>query len=347
MTIGAKPRNGFLLGKFMPPHAGHKYLVDFARNYCEHLTILVATLPSEPIPGNLRYKWMKEMFPDCSVVWTNEILPQEPKDEDDVEFWEIWKTQIRQAMQNSYYQRFDPINGSYWSYPDVVFASEDYGHKLAASVGARFVPVDIERSVCPVSGTAIRENPYKNWDYIPNNVRPYFQKRFTMFGPESTGKSTLAQDFARKMNGTFVPEYGRIYTETFGADVNQNDIANIVAGHKASIEAAKLVGRQFIIEDTDPLMSMVWSDMLTGSHDPWFDTFNDYPDLYVLCDIDIPWVDDGTRYFKDQEKRQQFMNLCVATLEDRGVPYIKVKGNHFQRMMQLSFAVKDKLGYYV
>ena len=154
MITGEKPKDGFLLGKFMPPHAGHKYLVDFARNYCEHLTILVATLPSEPIPGELRYKWMKEMFPDCTVIWTDKELPQEPLDENDQDFWDIWQYEVYSAMNASHKNR--PGVPYAKTYPDVIFASEEYGHKLAEVCYARFVPVDIERSVCPVSGTLIR-----------------------------------------------------------------------------------------------------------------------------------------------------------------------------------------------
>ena len=78
MTFLDKPTTGFVLGKFMPPHKGHVFLCEFARQYCEHLTILVASLPDEPIPGRLRYEWMKRMFDDggqtCSVVWTDEVL---------------------------------------------------------------------------------------------------------------------------------------------------------------------------------------------------------------------------------------------------------------------------------
>jgi HTH-type transcriptional regulator, transcriptional repressor of NAD biosynthesis genes len=53
---------GFILGKFLPPHNGHKYLIDFARNYADELVVQVGTLKREPISGELRFQWMKEMF---------------------------------------------------------------------------------------------------------------------------------------------------------------------------------------------------------------------------------------------------------------------------------------------
>ncbi|MCK4867652.1 MAG: AAA family ATPase, partial [Alphaproteobacteria bacterium] len=193
---------GFLLGKFLPPHDGHVFLCDFARAYCDELTILVCTLEDDPIPGALRFQWMRELFPDCRVLHLAEDVPQEPADHP--EFWDIWRGIV---------QRFhrEPI--------DFVFASEDYGNRLAAEVGARFVPVDIPREAVPVSGEAIRADPFANWRYIPPPVRPYFAKKICIFGPESTGKTTLARDLAARLETVHVPEYGRVYTDTFGTDV--------------------------------------------------------------------------------------------------------------------------------
>src|SRR5690606_31042793 len=77
MSFLTRPKRGFVLGKFMPPHAGHVYLCDFGRAYVEELTILVCSLPDDLIPGKLRFQWMKEMFPTARVVHCEEIVPQE------------------------------------------------------------------------------------------------------------------------------------------------------------------------------------------------------------------------------------------------------------------------------
>ncbi len=320
---------GFVLGKFMPPHKGHEYLCEFARNFCDELTIAVCSMPDEPIPGKLRYEWMKKLFPTCNVFWTDEVLPQEPRGGDDAEFWRIWADVIRQAMQAS----GDPD----WQMPDYIFASEPYGLKLAESVGAKFIPCDLGRHAVPTSGTDCRNFPNTNWKFLPDIVKPYFQKRVVMFGPESTGKSTLAARLADYYGTLVVPEYGRTWTEFFGPEVTSDDLQNIVSGHLASRKAlAKNAGR-VLIEDTDPVMTAVWGDMLLGHHDPVLDQFNDYPDLYLLCDIDIPWVDDGTRYFPDKADRERFFQLCKKTLEDRGLPYVICAGGKDNR---LSRAVK-------
>jgi cytidyltransferase-like protein len=58
-VAGVPGMSGLIIGKFMPPHQGHKYLVDFARNYCGKLTVMVCSIQQEPIEGKLRYEWMK------------------------------------------------------------------------------------------------------------------------------------------------------------------------------------------------------------------------------------------------------------------------------------------------
>src|SRR5205823_888204 len=79
--------HGMLLGKFLPPHLGHVYLAEFASRYADRLTVVVCSLRREPIPGELRSRWMRELFPLADVVHLTDELPQEPAEHPD--FWEL------------------------------------------------------------------------------------------------------------------------------------------------------------------------------------------------------------------------------------------------------------------
>ncbi|WP_443750421.1 AAA family ATPase [Asticcacaulis solisilvae] len=303
-----RPQTGFILGKFMPPHNGHVYLCEFARASCRRLTILVCSLDGDPIPGKQRFAWMRSLFPDCDVQWCHEPLPQEPAAHPD--FWPIWRDVVRR----------------YAGQPDVVFASEPYGVRLAQETGARFVPVDPGRQAVPVSATMIRTDPFRHWPHIPAPVRPWFVRRVCLFGPESTGKSSLAVRLAVHFDTVFVPEYARTYTGVFGVRVDATDLERIAQGQAASVAAAKPQASRILVEDTDTVLTAVWSDMLLGSRTPGLGTVAEPADLYLLCDIDLPWEDDGTRYFADIADRRRFMDACRAELERRGLRYVVIHG---------------------
>ncbi len=149
---------GFLLGKFLPLHRGHMYLIEYAHDRVDHLTVLVCSLKREPISGKLRYRWVREQYPTVNVQHFAEDVPQSPEEHPD--FWNIWLNVIR---------RFVPTG------PDLVFTSETYGDQLAEILGARHVCVDLERKTFPVSGAAIRDDPLAYWDFIPPPVQAYFQ----------------------------------------------------------------------------------------------------------------------------------------------------------------------------
>jgi HTH-type transcriptional regulator, transcriptional repressor of NAD biosynthesis genes len=328
VTFLDKPRRGFVLGKFMPPHAGHVYLCDFAGAYVEQLTILVCSLPDDPIPGEVRLQWMREMFPRARVMHCAEVLPQHPED-DPEGFWPIWADVVKRHHP-------EPI--------DIVFASENYGHRLAQEAEARFVPVDINRATFDISSTAIRADPYGNWTFIPPIVRPWYLKRVTLFGAESTGKTTLADLLAAHFDTVVAPEFGRVHTEAFGSGAtSEDDIRQIVMGHLAGVAAAGLRANRVLIEDTDPVLTAIWSDALCGKRDPWFAAYDDYPDLYLLCDIDMPWVDDGTRYFADADVRRRFHEACERELVSRGVRFVRIVGTPEERWTAAREAVEALL----
>ena len=147
-----------------------------------------------------------------------------------------------------------------------------------------------------------------------------------LHGPESTGKSTLAPRLAARFGGLFVPEYGRTFAERRGTAFRMGNLVQIAETHAAMTQSALASGADPVITDTDPLMTSVWADMLFGWRDPWFDRWKDTADLYLLLDIDLPWIEDGTRMFGTAELRQRFFELSRAELERRGVRWALVSG---------------------
>lgn len=154
-----------------------------------------------------------------------------------------------------------------------------------------------------------------------------------LHGPESTGKSTLATQLGAHFGCEIIPEYGRAYCEQHGTDISMAALVEIAQTHDAMTRAARVragTGGMLIL-DTDPLMTAVWADMMFGARDPWFDRFAAVADLYLLPDIDLPWVDDGLRVYSG-EKRQRFFNLSCAELDRRALPYTLIGGSGDARL---------------
>jgi NadR type nicotinamide-nucleotide adenylyltransferase len=309
-----QPDTGLVLGKFMPPHLGHQYLLDFARFYVRHLTVLVCSLRSEPIPGELRHGWVREMAPRADVVHVTDENPSEPHQHPD--FWRIWVETI---------DRHTPRR------PDVVFTSEKYGKELASRLGARHVVVDEGRQLVPVSGTQVRRRPLANWRYLPPCVRPYYVKRVVVFGPESTGKTTLCRDLARHYGTVWVSEYARGHLDDKAAPCEPLDIPLIARGHLASEDALARQADRVLFCDTDLLMTTVYSDLYYGHCPPWLREMAEGRkyDLYLLLDVDVPWVADPQRDMP--HRREEIRDRCRQALESRGRPFVLIRGSWEER----------------
>ena len=319
-------RRGFLLGKFLPPHAGHVFLCKTAAGLCDELTVLVCSLPDDPIPGGKRFEWMTELLPGVRVVHHDRPVPQAPSDHPD--FWKIWKGICREAHP-------DPV--------DLVFGSEPYIDRLAEELGAKPLMVDAARLAFPVSGTAVRKDPSAHWSFIPGAVRPYFQRRVVLFGAESTGKSTMAEWLAGVFRTRFVPEYGRTYDAHRGsADWTKQDFEAIANGHEAMRAAIAPKAGPILIEDTDPLLTRIWEEFLTGGAAS-ADFRRPLADLYLLQDIDLPWQNDGTRYQGDPWAREQFHSRCQQLLRDVGANWRLISGSSIERKVQCEEEIRSLL----
>lgn len=289
-----------ILGKFLPPHRGHDYLFQFARGWVDDLTIVVASLATEPIAGELRVAWVRELAPYARVLHHTREIPSYPHEHPD--FWELWKASLTSLLPEL---------------PELIFSSEDYGEELARQLGATHVPVDPERRHFSVSGTAVREDPLGQWDFLPPCVRAHYALRVAIVGPESTGKTTLARELAECFQTLWVPEYARAYLDwrnarrTSDAICQPEDIPFIAAGQAASEDALARQARRLLLCDTDLTTTALWSRHFFGDCPEEVDREANgraYA-LTLLCDVDLPWVADPHR---DQPHRREDFRALFA-----------------------------------
>ena len=324
-------KRGFVLGKFMPPHAGHMLLCDTGRRLVDELTVLVCWLADDPVPGPLRLDWMRALLPDCRVVGHDAPVPQRPGD--DPAFWDIWRAIVRTAHP-------EPI--------DLLFAGEDYGLRLAQEVGARFVPVGARcmgmdaAGLGGLSASAVRADPWAHWRWLPAPVRSHYVRTICLHGPESVGKTRLAERLALHYGTIWVPEYGRAYCEAHGADLDEADLVLIGLTQQAMADASLLWCDRRLFLDTDALMTAAWCEMMLG-HVP--DALLGLPkaDLYLMAEPDVGWADDGTRLYGGEAERARFASICRRILEQARVRWVKLSGSWEERFGQAVAAV-DGLG---
>lgn len=318
-------KHGMVLGKFYPLHNGHLYLIDTALKQCKKVTVFVCTLPTETIEGTLRHTWLWKIYNEDSrvnVVHIDKILPQTPEEQGDITvFYEKWCNVVYSNVRKGDL--------------DVIFTSETYGDEFASYLNVEHVLVDLPRITHSVSGTSIRNNPIENWKHIPDVVKPYFKKKIVIMGTESTGKSTLTYNLAKNMNGDLVQEFGRDYTDVTPAkEMTVKDFEAIAITHKQLIDSQIESGNSpLIFIDTEAITTYVFGQMYLGfdfESKKIIDIILEQKfDLVLLCDIDVPWVDDGTRDFPD--KREEHLHLLKSVLRMFDIPFKMIRGNYDER----------------
>jgi NadR type nicotinamide-nucleotide adenylyltransferase len=319
---------GLVLGKFLPYHLGHAHLIRAARAQVDELIVLVCSIQREPIPGALRHAWVRDAHPGCHVLHVAEEVPQAP--EDDECFWPIWIDLISR----------------YAGEVDVVFTSEAYGDELGRRIGARHACVDRTRSAVPISGTAVRADPLGQWDYLPPQVRAHFARRVAIVGPESVGKTTLAERLANDLETTWVPEFGRAYTD--GRDARQlslDDFEAIARGQLLWEDDAAARANRILICDTELHTTCTWSDLIVGSRPQWRTAAaaeRKY-DLVLLLDDDLPWIDDGTRVLAS--RRREHLDLIRRELVAAHRNFVVIRGDGAARRAAALDHIREATGW--
>jgi len=173
--------------------------------------------------------------------------------------------------------------------------------------------------------------------------------KVVVIGPESTGKSSLCEQLANHYNTEWVKEYAREYLLANGTEYSYDNLLEIAEGQfaleNAAIQAAKdkikntnesnsTSSSELILIDTNMYVLKVWCEFVFDKCHPWIlnqIVENSY-DLYLLCNIDLPWVKDELREYPDLEIREKLYHHYKDLLINQSTPWVNISGNYQQRL---------------
>lgn len=182
-------------------------------------------------------------------------------------------------------------------------------------------------------------------------------KKIVTIGPESTGKSTLCKELASYFDTVWCPEYARDYLLNNGKEYSYEDLLNIAKGQIA-IENEHLSKLETYAEpalergeripyfiDTDMHVMKVWSQYVFGKCHSFIEEqlASSQYDLYLLCNIDLPWVKDELREYPDVETRRILYLKYKRILEEQSTPWVIISGTEKERFNRAVQAVSKLL----
>jgi len=146
-------------------------------------------------------------------------------------------------------------------------------------------------------------------------------KRISITGPESTGKSKLAKQLAKHFNTVWVEEYAREYLNSIGRPYNYADILKIAKKQLSNELELMPQANDYIFCDTDLVVTKIWCDVKFGKCHEWIEEniLEHKHNLYLLCDVDLPWTEDPLREHPD--KRKYLFDLYLKELKQKKLPY--------------------------
>jgi len=314
---------GIVIGKFYPPHKGHRYLIDYALAHVDSLTVLVCDSPEYAISAETRKKWLQKIHPNAIV----RIIP-DIHDDDNSEAW---------AAHTLAFLGYTP---------DFVFSSEGYGIAYARFMNTRHIMVDRERAHIPISATQVRNDLMAEWPYLHNIVRSDLAIRVVVVGAESTGTTTLAQALGKKFKAPWVPEYGRMYSEAFLTakhDWTDDEFKHIATTQQAFENQVATSSHGLVICDTNAFATTIWQQRYMGYTSPDVQAIadKDIVDMYILTGDEIPFVQDGTR--DGEHLRHAMHEHFLESLQHQHIPFVVVTGSKRTRLNKSVQEINDLL----
>lgn len=165
--------------------------------------------------------------------------------------------------------------------------------------------------------------------------------RIAITGPESCGKTSLAEALAAHYQTPFVAEYAREFLTATNGKYTQTDLDLIAAGQLKSLNQ---FNGDLLIADTDMLVMYIWSMVVFGSVSAQIQTALNQQkfDLYILCDTDVPWTYDPLR--ENEYDRDELFERYYKKMRELKLNFIIVKGSATERLQQAVQAIQVLMG---
>ncbi|EPB0882634.1 multifunctional transcriptional regulator/nicotinamide-nucleotide adenylyltransferase/ribosylnicotinamide kinase NadR [Yersinia enterocolitica] len=321
---------GVVFGKFYPLHTGHIYLIQRACSQVDELHIILcydeprdlelfenSSMSQQPTVSD-RLRWLLQTFKYQKNIHIHSF------DENGIEpyphGWDVWSRGVKKFMNEK------------GIVPNFIYSSEsqDAPH-YREQFGIETILIDPERSFMNISGRQIRRDPFRYWDYIPTEVKPFFVRTVAILGGESSGKSTLVNKLANIFNTTSAWEYGRDYVFShLGGDemaLQYSDYDKIALGQAQYVDFSVKYANKVAFIDTDFVTTQAFCKKYEGREHPFVQALIDEYrfDLVILLENNTPWVADGLRSLGSDRERKSFQNLLEQMLRSNNIEYIHVE----------------------
>lgn len=329
---------GMYGGSFDPLHIKHVNCIIQAATLCKELYIVITHAPKyENIDIKVKYRWVYQVtkhLPNIKIL----ILED--------------NTESKAAYSEDYwYDDCNKVKEMIGKPIDVVFCGSDYDENSFWNKGYPESEFFVFKRDAQISSTAIRNDIYGHFDWLPSVVKPYFVKKVLLIGGESTGKSTLTINLAKNYNTNYLEEVGRYLSELSGTDkmMLSEDFTKILLEHKN--KELKLIenSNKVLFIDTDCLITKFYMDFLNDegikNNATLADAIakiNDY-DLVLFLEPDVEFVQDGTRNEEIRDERQKYSDKIKEIYDKAGIKYTVINGNYHERFLKAVKLVDEML----
>ncbi|EKT53995.1 multifunctional transcriptional regulator/nicotinamide-nucleotide adenylyltransferase/ribosylnicotinamide kinase NadR [Providencia rettgeri] len=325
---------GVVFGKFYPLHTGHIYLIQRACSQVDELHVILchdeprdkdlfvnSSMSQQPTVSD-RLRWLLQTFKYQKNIHIHSF------DENGIEpyphGWEVWSDGMKGFLKKH------NIN------PSFIYSGEaNDAPRYKKYLGIETILIDPERTFMNISGNQIRQAPFRYWEYIPTEVKPFFVRKVAILGGESSGKSTLVNKLANIFNTSSAWEYGRDYVFShLGGDemaLQYSDYDKIALGHAQYIDFAVKYANKVAFIDTDFVTTQAFCLRYEGKEHPFVQALIDEYrfDLVIVLENNTPWVADGLRSLGSDKDRKAFQGLLIEMLKKNNIEFVRVESSDY------------------